>query len=230
MNPTTFQSAKLRRVITVEDERLAARCALGRVVLIDDDPQILAALDALLSLEGYACEQHDSAQSYLQTLALHRAQFPGPCCVLCDVKMPELGGLELQQKLSASDNTPLLLMSGDSGAPEAVSAFRAGALDFLLKPIEADRLLKAVAHALGVSSQRQQLAAQQTGLAKMVCSLSPREREVARLVVRGHINQQIADQLGIALRTVKLHRQQAMEKLNVQTVADLVRLTANADL
>ena len=111
-----------------------------------------------------------------------------------------------------------------------MSAFRAGALDFLLKPIEADRLLKAVAHALGVSSQRQQLAAQQTGLAKMVCSLSPREREVARLVVRGHINQQIADQLGIALRTVKLHRQQAMEKLNVQTVADLVRLTANADL
>ncbi|MBZ4212231.1 MAG: DNA-binding response regulator [Comamonadaceae bacterium] len=224
MNNKPMLAANVRRTITVDDERMAARCAVGRVVLIDDDPQILAALGALLDMEGYAVETYSLALSYLQVLTFNRPLFPGPSCVLCDVKMPEVDGLELQRRLAELDHIPLLLMSGDSGAVEAVSAFRAGALNFLIKPIEADLLLDAVAHALAVSAQRQQLDGRQTDRARRIASLTERERDVARCVVRGSINQDIADELGIALRTVKLHRQRALEKLGVNTVADLVRL------
>ena len=135
-----------------------------------------------------------------------------------------MDGLELQRRLAELDHMPLLLMSGDSGAQEAVTAFRAGALNFLIKPIEADLLLDTVAQALAVSAERQQLDGRQTDRERRIASLSEREREVARCVARGRINQDIADELGIALRTVKLHRQRALEKLGVNTVADLVRL------
>ncbi len=223
-------STGLRRPITVDDELLAARCALGRVVLIDDDPHILAALGALLELEGYAVEAYSSALSYLQVLTLNRLHFAGPSCVLCDVRMPTLDGLELQRRLAEQDNMPLLLMSGGSSAQEAVTAFRAGALDFLIKPIEADVLIDAVAQALSVSAARQHLDRVQSDLAQRIASLTEREREVARYVVLGVINLEIAEQLGIALRTVKLHRQRALEKLGVNTVADLVRLAAHGEL
>ena len=224
MSSNTKLPASTRRLITVDDERLAARCALGRVVLIDDDLQILTALGDLLHLEGYAVETYSSALGYLQVLTFNRPLFPGPSCVLCDVRMPEVDGLELQRRLAELDHMPLLLMSGDSGAQEAVTAFRAGALNFLIKPIEADLLLDTVAQALAVSAERQQLDGRQTDRERRIASLSEREREVARCVARGRINQDIADELGIALRTVKLHRQRALEKLGVNTVADLVRL------
>lgn len=94
-------AAKARRPVTVSDHRLAGRCLRGRVVLIDDDPEILAALAALLDLEGYACETHTSALAYLEVLSADLPAFPGPCCVLSDVKMPELDGLELQRRLAA---------------------------------------------------------------------------------------------------------------------------------
>ena len=219
-----------RRPITVDEERLAARCAFGRVVLIDDDPHILAALGDLLELEGYAVEAYSSALNYLQVLTFNRLQFAGPSCVLCDVRMPTLDGLELQRRLAERDNMPLLLMSGGSSAREAVTAFRAGALNFLIKPIEADVLIDAVAQALSVSAARQHLDRVQSDLAQRIASLTEREREVARYVVLGVINLEIAEQLGIALRTVKLHRQRALEKLGVTTVADLVRLAAHGEL
>ena len=135
-----------------------------------------------------------------------------------------MDGLELQRRLAELDNIPLLLMSGDSGTQEVITAFRAGAFNFLIKPIEADLLFEAVAQALLVSAERQQIDVRQTDLARRIASLSEREREVARFVAGGRINQDIADELGIALRTVKLHRQRALEKLGVNTVADLVRL------
>ncbi len=224
MNGNPKIQARIRRPITVDDERLAARCAMGRVVLIDDDPQILAALGDLLNLKGYAVEHFSSALDYLQVLTFNRSLYPGPSCVLCDVRMPEVDGLELQRRLAELDNTPLLLMSGESAAQEVITAFRAGAFNFLIKPIEADLLFEAVAQALSVSAERQQIDVRQTDLARRIASLSERERDVARCVSRGRINQDIADELGIALRTVKLHRQRALEKLGVNTVADLVRL------
>lgn len=217
-----------RRSVTVSDEELAARCALGRVVVIDDDIEILSALSMLIEMEGYACERYDSALHYLQVLNFNRPCFPGPCCVLCDVKMPELGGLELQSRLAQLDDTPLILMSGVSGAPEAVSAFRAGAIDFLIKPVDADTLLGAVAKALRFSAERQHGRIQQASLAALIASLTYREREVGRLVAQGQTNLVIAEELGIALRTVKLHRQRVMEKMGAASTVDLVRMALEA--
>jgi FixJ family two-component response regulator len=223
-----MQTPSHRPSVTVSDEELAARCAQGRVVVIDDDVEILSALSQLIEMEGYACERYDSALRYLQVLNFNRPCFPGPCCVLCDVKMPELDGLELQSRLAQLDDTPLILMSGVSGAPEAVSAFRAGAIDFLIKPVDADTLLGAVAKALRLSVEQQRGRVQQASLAARLASLTHREREVGRLVAQGQTNVVIGEALGIALRTVKLHRQRVMEKMGAATTADLVRMAWEA--
>ena len=142
-----MKHAKVSPFVNIFEQEHAARCAQGRVVVIDDDPTIVMALSALLELEGYACETHASAEAYLHVLNYNRPSFPGPHCVLCDLMMPGLSGLELQSRLAALDDTPLLLMSGGSGVQQAVDGFRGGALDFLVKPIEADTLLTAVAKA-----------------------------------------------------------------------------------
>jgi len=219
-----------RQPVTVSEQAQAERCARGRVVIIDDDAEVLSALSALVTLEGYACDTYTSGLAYLQVLGDNAACFAGPSCLLCDVKMPELDGLALQQQLLQHDDTPLLLMSGASGALEAASAFRAGALDFLVKPIEAEALLAALDKALALSTQRraQQLRAQE--LAGRIASLTPREREVARNVAQGLTNPAIATALGLALRTVKLHRQRAMEKINASNTAELVRLADQGGL
>lgn len=215
---------RVRPIITVDDERRARRCAQGLVVLIDDDPEILAAFAAMLDIEGYACECYQSAQAYLAQLDVDQPRFPGPVCVLCDIRMPEIDGLALQRRLAELDGAPMLLMSGVSGAHEAASAFRAGAVDFLIKPIDAEVLLKAVAQALKISAQQQRSEASDICLKVSVESLTARERDVALQVCAGLTNPEIAERLGIALRTVKLYRQHVMEKLGAESVADLVRL------
>ncbi|WP_295443697.1 response regulator [uncultured Thiodictyon sp.] len=214
----------IRQPITVSDRRLAERCARGRVVVIDDDAEILLALCALFELEGYACETYDSAVAFLQVLSENGPCFPGPCCLLCDVRMPQIDGLELQRRLKELGDAPMLLMSGSSGAPEAASAFRAGALDFLIKPMKAETLLDAVTKALAVSAQRQHQRTRRDELATRLNALTEREREIAQRVALGQRNLEIADALGIALRTVKRHRHQVMEKLEVDTLVDLVHV------
>ncbi len=220
----------LRKPVTVSDQHLAERCARGRIVIIDDDSEILNAIEALLALEGYATETYSSAIDYLQVLTYNRPHFPGPSCVLCDVKMPELDGLQLQCRLAELADTPLLLMSGASGAEEAVSAFRAGVVDFLLKPIDADMLLHAIGKALLESSEQQTLHHRHAELAKRIATLTERERDIAKRVAHGQINRDIADTLHIALRTVKLHRQRALEKLGARNTADLVRIADEGNL
>lgn len=225
MTPT-----KIRQIITVNDKKLAARCARGRVIIIDDDAEILSALTALIEMEDYACETYVSALSYLQMLTYNRPCFPGPCCILCDVKMPELDGLELQSRLAELDDTPVLLMSGASGAREAVSAFHAGALDFLIKPIDADTLMAAVDKALVVSADRHSQRLRKVTLAAQIATLTERERDIAKRVAAGETNPAIAETLGIALRTVKLHRQRAMEKIGAVKMTDLVRIADEGNL
>lgn len=219
-----------RRSVTVADEKLAERCARGRVVVIDDDTEILSALAALIEIEGYACETYASALDYLRMLNFNRPCFPGPCCVLCDVKMPELDGLELQSRLAMLDDTPLLLMSGMSGAQEAATAFRAGALDFIIKPFDANTLMSAVAKALATSTERQNQRKRKSDIAARIATLTQRERDIARRVVAGQTNPAIAEALGIALRTVKVHRHQVMTKMAADTVVDLVRVADEGGL
>lgn len=224
------KSKQYRQPVTVSDHELAARCARGRVVIIDDDTEIISALAVLINFLGYACETYASALDYLQVLDYNRPCFPGPCCILCDVNMPELDGLELQSRLAELDNPPMLLMSGSSGAQEVVSAFRAGALDFLLKPVDTDSLALAVRKALEISTERQNQRLRQATLAARIASLTERERDIARRVAAGQTNPAIADALGIALRTVKLHRQRALEKLGVVKITDLVRIADEVNL
>lgn len=200
----------------------------GRVVLIDDDRHILEVFSDLLALEGHACETYDNAALFLADLADEPAEPAGPRCVVCDVHMPGMDGLELQRRLAQYPDFALVLVSGISGAHEAVTGFRAGALDFLLKPVESDALLAAVARALDASAERQRARARALDVSARISTLTDRELEVARGVARGRINRLIAEDLGIALRTVKQHRQRAMEKLGVATTVDLARVMDEA--
>lgn len=223
-------SSSHRKVVTVSDAKLASRCARGRIVVIDDDAEFLSALFDLFDLEGYACEIYTSALAYLHVLDFNQPRFAGPSCVICDVRMPEVDGLELQQRLVAWHDTPLLLMSGSSGAQEAARAFRAGALDFLVKPIDTDILLEAVSKALKLSTERQQTQERKAELARRVATLTERERDVARRVASGQTNPAIADELGISLRSVKRYRQNAVEKVGAAGTADLVRIADEAGI
>ena len=203
---------------------LAQRSLQGRIVLIDDDAEILVAVTTLLELEGYACTTFSSALDYLGQLEAPRTFLPGPSCVLLDVMMPDLDGLEAQRRLAALDDTPLLLMSGASGVQEAVTAFRAGALDFLIKPIEAEALLQAVEKALAVSKARQATRERTLTQSRRLAALTRREHDVAVRVARGKLNRVIGEELGLALRTVKLYRQRCLEKLEARSTADLIRI------
>jgi two-component system response regulator FixJ len=220
----------LRQPVTVSEIEQAERCRRGRVVVIDDDLEILSAFSGLLELSGYACESYASAIEYLRTLNDGQADFPGPCCVLCDVKLPEMDGLQLQRRLAELGDTPIVMMSGSSGVEEAVCAFRAGGLDFLIKPIDADHLLTAVEKALAISSQRQALQQRQANLAERIASLTEREKEITRRVAQGQTNPVIAAELKIALRTVKLYRQRAMKKVGAETIADFIRIVYDGNV
>lgn len=215
----------IRRIVTIHDELEAARHARGRVIIIDDDDAIRKAVSALLLLEGYATELHASALSYLASIEQAEPVFPGPHCILLDVKMPNLTGLELQRRLGELAVTaPIVFMSGGSAASDAVQAFRNGASDFLIKPFDESMLLDAIRHALKKSQDQQQDKDQIHDLSARVESLSERELQIAKMVSGGMLNRDIAVQLGIATRTVKLHRMHMMRKLGTANVIELARL------
>lgn len=186
------------------------------VFVIDDDDSLRRALERLLRAEGYAVEAFASARAYLQRPVHH-----GRGCLVLDLAMPDVDGLELQARLaSEAQALPIVFLSGHADIPASVRAMKAGAVDFLTKPADADALLAAVRAALG---RREQQLDTRTRLA----GLSPREREVMRLVVAGLRNKQIAARLGITEKTVKAHRARVMEKTGATSLADLVRLAAD---
>lgn len=215
--------------VTLTDQARAQRCARGRVVLIDDDEEVLYAYAGLIELHGYACEPHPLASAFLAELTANRPRYPGPCCVLCDVSMPEMDGLTFQRELARHRNAPLILISGSSGLDEAVTGFRNGALDFLTKPIDADQLLATIARALALSGEYQAKRLQDAALVARLTTLSERELAVARLVARGQPNKRVAAMLNITERTVKFHRQHACEKLGVANLPELVRIMDAAE-
>lgn len=220
-----MKSHYVRQVVTVHDERDAARHAQGKITIIDDDLAIRNALSALLEFEGYATQTLPSAARYLEQLDAATSAFPGPKCLLLDVKMPELTGLELQTALiELSEITPIIFMSGGSGANEAVAAFRHGAIDFLIKPFEDQELLHAVERALEKSREQQRATEQHQKIGAQLSQLSQREKQIAEMVSQGKLNRDIAIELGIAVRTVKLHRMNMMRKLGASNVIELAKL------
>lgn len=189
------------------------------VYVIDDDHSVRKALSRLLSAEGHEARTFASASEFLD---FNCPDAPG--CLILDVKMPRVGGLELQDRLTEKDiSFPVIFITGHGTVPASVKAFKAGALDFLQKPFKDKELLDAVS--LGIEKHRGQLQTQKEikTLRSKLETLTPRELEVFGLVVSGMLNKQIAFDLSISEKTVKVHRARVMEKMGAGSLADLVR-------
>jgi len=190
------------------------------VFVVDDDDSLRRSLERLLRLTGHNVESFSSAAEFLDR------PDPGlPCCVLLDIRMPNLTGLDVQRSVNdAGRAIPIIFMTGFADVETCVVGLKAGAADFLLKPFDEDQLLDTVTTALARSSEMRQARIELLELEQRVATLTPRERQVFGLVVSGLLNKQIAGQLGTKEGTVKLHRANVMRKLEAQSVADLVRL------
>ena len=188
--------------------------------IIDDDESMRAALDGLLRSVGLAPAAHASASEFL---AAKRPDVPG--CLVLDVRMPEISGLEFQEKLSGLGiRLPVILMTGHGDIPMSVRGMKAGAVDLLTKPFRDQDMLDAVTTAIGRDRARRDAEATIIGLREKFITLSPREREVMHLVTAGKMNKQVAGDLSLSEITVKLHRGVVMRKMGARTLADLVRM------
>ena len=192
----------------------------GTVYIVDDDASFLRSLSRLLTALGYAVEAYASAQDFFARPAPDR-----PGCVVADLQMPDINGLQLQDQLRrSSEPLPVIFLTGQGDIPSTVSAMRSGAEDFLTKRAPQQELLDAVERALARDAHQRQQRTRQRELSLRFDELSGREKEVLSHVVRGRMNIQIAADLNINLRTVKLHRTNITRKLNVQSVAELTRM------
>jgi FixJ family two-component response regulator len=194
--------------------------------IVDDDASFRTSIFRLLNASGYEVAAYDSATSFLHVLA--DAQ---PGCILLDVQMPALNGLQLQQELAKLVRSwPIIFMTGHGDLPTSVRAIKAGAEDFLAKPVSKDILLEAIERALARHAATQQSLEQLNFLQSLIATLTPREAEVFSLMVRGKLNKQIAHQLGTSERTVKAHRAMVMQKLQVQSFAETVSIAERVGL
>jgi FixJ family two-component response regulator len=196
------------------------------VFAIDDDPSMRRGLARLLRSAGYKDEIFESASNFLK-----REQHPGPACVIVDVRMPGLNGMDLQETLiQHRREEQLVFITGHGDISTCAQAMKAGAVDFLSKPFRDDELLQCIERALVRSAEQRRRSAEVNEARRLLDLLTPREFEVMQLVITGMLNKQIAGELGTAEKTVKVHRGRAMRKLNVTSVAELVRLTEKACL
>lgn len=190
------------------------------IFVVDDDASVCQALVRLLSSAGFKVEAFGSAREFLDRAPAHSTG-----CVLLDVQMPEMTGPELHERLSAQAlSLPVLFLTGHGDVPTGVRAMKKGAVDFLQKPIDDERLLRAVREALERNAAEKALYEEREALRSRLLKLSVREREVMERVIRGSLNKQIAAELGVAEKTVKVHRGRVMGKLGIRSVAELVRL------
>jgi FixJ family two-component response regulator len=191
----------------------------GTVHVVDDDASFRTAIERRLKKAGYAVATYESSQQLLERLPDERE----PGCILLDVRIPGLSGPDLQDRLSKLGSTlPIVFLSGYADVATTVRTIKAGAEDFLTKPISSEQLLRAIEQAIahhGASRGRKQKL---DAMRELLGTLTPRERQVFDRVVQGRINKQIAHELGATERTIKAHRQQVMEKMKVQSLAELV--------
>jgi FixJ family two-component response regulator len=192
------------------------------VHVVDDDKNFLRAVSRLLRAAGFRVEVFSSAESFLQ----HRETCPDiPGCALLDLQMPGLDGLELQEIMKQQkEPLPVIFLSGHGDVPSSVRAMKLDAIDFLVKPVAVEQLVAAVRHALASDAGAREERRQIRELRTRYKGLTPREREVLALVVRGLLNKQIASELGTVERTIKAHRAQIMAKMQVRSLVELVRV------
>jgi FixJ family two-component response regulator len=194
---------------------------MGTVFLIDDDPAVRRALTRLIRSAGYRVTAFASARGFLET----PPDDDGPACLVLDVRLPGLSGLELQQALQRDHAAmPIIFITGHGDVPMSVKAMKAGAVDFLQKPVKDKVLLQAIEQAL-VRAARERTEREELDLIRRrYDNLTPREREVLALVITGMLNKQIAFELGTGEKTIKVHRARVMDKMGASSVAELVRI------
>lgn len=199
---------------------------VGIVYLLDDEPGMLKALTRLLKAEGFTVRGFTSAKTFLES---YRAEELS--CLVLDVAMPELNGLELQQRLTHTGILlPIVFLTGHGDIPMSVQAIKTGAVDFLTKPVHDADLLRAVRTALQLATEQHDSLSEVASLRERYTRLTPREREVMEHVVAGKLNKQIASDLGTGEQNIKIHRARVMHKMGVESLADLVRAAERLNL
>jgi len=199
--------------------------ATSVVFVVDDDVSVRESLELLISTAGSQSETFASAQAFLS-----RPRATVPCCLVLDLTLPGLNGLELQQRLAERTEMPIIFITGHGDVPMTVQAMKAGAVEFLTKPFKDDVLLDAIRGAIERSRIALRLDSEMRALRPCYESLTPREREVMALVVSGLLNKQVGGELGISEITVKAHRGQVMRKMKADSLPDLVTMAARLRL
>ncbi len=196
------------------------------IFVVDDDESVLRSIGRLLKSAGYQVQTFGSAQAFLESGQLTQK----PACLVLDVQMPGLSGLDLQGELQKT-RAPLAIVfiTGHGDIPMSVRAIKGGAIDFLTKPVDDADLLRAVEHALARARADHAERTELDAIRRLAVTLTPREREVMALVVAGRLNKQIAGELGTVEKTVKVHRAHVMEKMQVKSLAELVRIIQKLD-
>ena len=196
------------------------------VFIVDDDISVRESLELLICSQGWQAETFESAKEFLD-----RPRVLVPSCLILDVSLPGLNGLELQKRVAVErTEMPIIFITGHGDVPMSVEAMKAGALEFLTKPFRNDLLVSAIRNALDRSRTALTDKAEMQTLHDCYASLSPREREVMTLVISGLLNKQVGGELGICENTVKYHRGQAMQKMKADSLPDLVRMAARLGL
>jgi FixJ family two-component response regulator len=195
------------------------------VFVVDDDVSVRESLELLIKSEGWQPELFVSAQEFLL-----RPRPTVPCCLILDVNLPELNGLELQTQLADRNDMPIIFISGCADVPMSVRAMKAGAIEFLTKPLQPDLLATAIRGAIVRSREALRIDSENQALRACYESLTQREREVMALVVSGLLNKQVGGELGISEITVKAHRGQVMRKMKAESLPDLVTMAARLGL
>ncbi len=196
------------------------------VFVVDDDASVRTAVKRLIKSIGFKVETFNSAKAFLS-----HEPHDGPACLVLDVRMPGTSGIELQKRLTSADfQIPIIFISGHGNISMSVKTMKAGAVDFIEKPFEDQKLIDAIHTAIAKNKQFRMKQAESKDLQRRLDSLTPREHEVLQLVVSGMLNKHIAFDLGISEKTVKVHRARVMHKMKAKSLADLVRMAEKKKL
>ena len=220
---TAVYSESVAQTAEVEDRHMSDVASIVFVVV--DDVSVRESLDLLIRAAGWRPETFESAVAFLS-----RPRPTLPCCLVLDVTLPGLSGLELQQQLAERTDMPIIFITGHGDVPMTVQAMKAGAVEFLTKPFTNDVLLDAIGGAIERSRTAVRQDSEMQVLRRSYASLTPREREVMALVVSGLLNKQVGGELGISEITVKAHRGQTMRKMKADSLAELVTMAARLGL